>query len=62
MGATDKWFVMMYSQDGGRVMPLLDDDDCVRLWETEAEANAVARKNPYANAFGFQAYEVGGVP
>lgn len=40
-------------------MPLVDDDQEVMLWDTEGAANAAARENNYANAFGFQAYEVG---
>ena len=59
MSAVGKWFVMMYSQKGTHVMPLVDDDDEVMLWETEGEANDAAKDNLYANAFGFQAYEVG---
>ncbi len=59
MSAVGKWFVMMYSQKGDHVMPLVDDNDDPMLWETEGAANDAARENPYANAFGFQAYEVG---
>ena len=59
MCAEGKWFVMMYSQKGNHVMPLVDDDDMVMLWETEGAANDAAKDNPYANAFGFQSYEVG---
>jgi hypothetical protein len=59
MSATGKWFVMMWSQSGERVMPLVDDNDDPMLWDTEGEANDAARDNAFANAFGFQAYEVG---
>ena len=59
MSAVGKWFVMMYSQNGNYVMPLVDDDNEVMLWDTEGAANDAAKDNPYANAFGFQAYEVG---
>ena len=58
MKTDGKWFVMMYSQSGDYVMPLVDDEE-VMLWDTEGEANDAARQNEYANAFGFQAYEVG---
>ena len=54
-----RWFVMMYSQNGGYVMPLVDDDQEVMLWDTEGAANDAAKGNAYANAFGFQSYEVG---
>lgn len=59
MSAVGKWFVMMYSQNGNFVMPLVDSDDEVMLWDTDGAANDAAKDNPYANAFGFQAYEVG---
>lgn len=59
MAATGKWFVMMYSQSGEYVMPLVDGDDEVMLWATEEEANAAGIDNPFANAFGFHSYEVG---
>lgn len=59
MQATGRWFVMMYSQTGKCVMPLVDDGEQVLLWDTEDAANAAARTNHYANAFGFQAHEVG---
>lgn len=59
MSAIGKWFVMMYSQSGEHVMPLADEDGDPMLWETEGEANDEARAHPFANSFGFQAYEVG---
>lgn len=59
MSAVGKWFVMMYSQNGKHVMPLVDENDDVLLWDTEGAANDEAREHGYANAFGFQAYEVG---
>ena len=59
MSAVGRWFVMMYSQAGIYVMPLVDDNDEVMLWESEGAANDAARDNNFANAFGFQAYEVG---
>jgi len=59
MSAVGKWFVMMYSQSGEHVMPLVDENDDPILWDTEGAANDEARSHPFANAFGFQAYEVG---
>lgn len=59
MSAVGKWFVMMYSQSGQHVMPLVDDNGDPELWDTEGAANDAARGNMYANAFGFRAYEVG---
>jgi hypothetical protein len=59
MSAIGKWFVMMYSQSGEHVMPLVDENDDPMLWDTESAAYTAAKDNPYANALGFQAYEVG---
>ena len=59
MSAIGKWFVMMYSQSGKHVLPLVDGNGDPELWDTEGDANDAAKDNPYANAFGFQAYEVG---
>lgn len=59
MSAVGKWFVMMYSQSGEHVMPLVDGNGDPELWDTEGAANDAAKDNPCANAFGFQAYEVG---
>jgi len=59
MVAIGQWFVMMYSQNMEYVMPLVDDDGEVMLWKTEGAANDFARQHPYANAPGYQAYEVG---
>ena len=59
MSAVGKWFVMMYSQSGEHVMPLVDDEGDPMLWASEGAANDAAKDNAFANAFGFQAYEVG---
>ena len=58
-GAIGKWFVMMYSQSGNHVLPLVDDEGDPMLFGTEGAANDCAKDNVFANAFGFQAYEVG---
>lgn len=60
MSAVGKWFVMMYSQSGAHVLPLVDDEGDPMLFDTEGAANDAARDNAFANAFGFQAYLVGG--
>lgn len=59
MSAIGKWFVMMYSQSGNHVLPIVDEEGDPILWDTEGEANDAARQLPFPNAFGFQAYEVG---
>lgn len=56
----DRFFVMVYSQDGNMVFPLLDDNDDVTLWDSEEQASTSAKRNPYADAFGFTVHRVGG--
>lgn len=59
MSAQGKWFLMMYSQQGNHIMPLVGDDEEVLLWETEAEARQAGDDHYFANALGFDVYEVG---
>lgn len=58
MSANYKWFVMMYSQNGEHVIPLVDANGDVMLWESEEEARSAAMENPFAEAFGFDTYEI----
>jgi len=56
----DRFFVMVYSQDGNMVFPLLDNNGDVTLWDSEEQATFSAEKNPFAEAFGFTVHRVGG--
>ena len=60
MGAEGKWFVMMYSQNGQYVMPLVDEDENVLLFDSKEEAKDVGDMHHFANKFGFFVCEVGG--
>ncbi len=56
------WFVMMYSQDGKTAMPIVTEDahgnEVVKFWQTEAEAHVTMKEHPYANAFGYEVFEM----
>ena len=47
--AVGKWFVMMYSQSGEHVMPLVDDEGDPMLWETEGAANDAAQSHAHCS-------------
>jgi hypothetical protein len=53
------FFVMMNSQKGNYIMPLVDEDQEVALWPTLEEAKAAVKGNPYAEAFGYEIFERG---
>ena len=57
--AAGKWFVMMYSLNGDRVMPIVSSDDDPRLWDTWWQAEDFAKNHLNAKVYGFQVYEVG---
>ena len=60
MSAVAKWFVMVYSQSGEHVMPLVSDDGDPVLFDTEDAARKCADEHHFASAFGFDVYGVGG--
>jgi len=58
------YFVMMYSQDGEKMMPLVgnpeqdyEDDDPTRF-ETEEEARYKANRHPYASSLGYEVFSM----
>ena len=53
------FFIMMNNQQGNLIMPLVNADNEVALFATEAEARSCAVVNPYALAFGFEVFERG---
>jgi len=55
--ASMKWFVMLRSQDGRFPLPLVDLEDDIVLFDSEAEATAAGNRNPVGEAFGFETYE-----
>lgn len=58
MTSTGKWFVMLNSQNGENITPLMTVDKNVKLWETREEALADMIDSHYAQAFGFYVYQV----
>lgn len=59
MTAAGKWFVMMYSQSGKYVMPLVDEDDNVLLFKSELDAKNAGRRHHFAITFGFFVRQAG---
>lgn len=52
--------MMMYSQNGQYVMPLIDGTGNVLLFSSKEEAKDVGDMHHFANKFGFFVCEVGG--
>ena len=54
-----QFFVMMETQKGEKILPLVDDSGDPCLFDSEADARNCAHENPYCIAFGFVIYERG---
>lgn len=54
-----RFFVMLNSPDGTKIMPLVDDEGDVTLWNSKDEAREAADGNRRACAFGFEVFERG---
>jgi hypothetical protein len=58
------FFIMMYSQDGEKMQPLIgnaDDDyedEYATGYKTRREAEQAALKHPYASALGFEVFSM----
>lgn len=50
------YFVMMNNQKGTHIIPLVDDNDEVALYEEYEDAESDAINNPYAVAFGYSIF------
>jgi len=53
------FFIMMNSQNGKMIMPIVDGSDEVILFNTVRAAIVCADNNPYAKAFGYEIFERG---
>ena len=53
------FFVMINSQSGNCIMPIVADDEEVMLFDTEEDAIDCADDNLYAKAFGYEIFERG---
>ena len=56
---TKDFFIMLYNQKGDRAMPITDEDDNVVFFESLEAAKEAMKNNPYAEAFGFEIFELG---
>lgn len=53
------FFIMLYSQNGTKVFPIIDENDDPMLYESEEEAEEAMSGHPYAEAFGYEIFELG---
>lgn len=53
------YFIMMNSHKGDYIMPIVDDNGDVVLYETEEEAIEIADNHYYCKAFGYEVFERG---
>jgi hypothetical protein len=53
------FFIMMNNQKGTTIMPIVDGDEEVMLFETEEEAEEIASLHPFCKAFGYEIFERG---
>jgi hypothetical protein len=54
-----QFFIMLNSQSGCNIMPLVTEDNEVAVFPSEEAAREVADNHPYCQAFGFEIFEVG---
>jgi hypothetical protein len=54
-----QFFVMMFNQKGNHILPLIDDNENIKLWDDETEALEYAESHFYASKFGFEIFEIG---
>lgn len=53
------FFIMMYSQNGEYIMPILDDNENVLIFGKYEDAKYEAETHDFCKAFGYDIYEVG---
>ena len=62
-GMRKPFFIMMYSQSGEMIMPLVEDDESgnsqVLLFASQREAHNTARSQHYCQAFGYEIFCMG---
>lgn len=54
-----QFFIMMSSQKGDAIMPIVDDDGDVVLFDLFGEAKNVAENNMAAQVFGYEIFQRG---
>jgi len=55
----NRFFIMMSSQNGDYVLPIVDEDEEVMLFETQEDAEACATAHSFCQAFGYEVFERG---
>lgn len=55
----NRFFIMMSSQNGDYVLPIVDDDEEVMLFETEEDARRCGDDHSFCQAFGYEVFERG---
>ena len=55
----DNYFVMLNSQSGKSIMPLIDEDEYVCLYDTFDEAKTAAENNIMGENFGYEIFLCG---
>jgi hypothetical protein len=55
----NKFFVMLNSQRGNVLIPLLDDNGVLQMFETAKAAGEAARSTTYGIHFGFEIHRAG---
>lgn len=53
------FFVMMWNQAGDRIVPLTTGDDEIMQYASAEEAKADMSDHPFAQAMGFEVFEMG---
>lgn len=53
------FFIMMNNQNGTTIMPIVNEDEEVMLFETEEEAREIAGEHYFCKAFGYEIFERG---
>lgn len=53
------FFIMLRTQRGDKAMPIVDENEEVMFYESEEEAISAMKGHAYAEAFGFEIFELG---
>jgi len=55
----NRFFIMMSSQNGDYVLPIVGEDEEVMLFETQEDAEDCATDHSFCQAFGYEVFERG---
>lgn len=54
----ERFFVMLHSQRGDRVLPLVEENGEVCMFDSTSDAVEAANENDFAVAFGFDVFQM----